>query len=92
MDCVFGQAATSGDESESLNITLESDLIARSSNPRFFQRTDCAALKELTRLSDLDNVDLEKSYGDSVEVRGFNAASGLPRAPALAIRRGSVFV
>ena len=86
-----GQISASTANAQSLTITLESDLIARSSTLGFFNGLDCAALKALTGLSELDNVDLQESYGESVEVRGFNAASGLPRAPVLAIRRGSVF-
>ena len=38
------------------------------------------------------NVDWRLSNFDDLEIQGFNAAAGLPRSPALAIKRGSVFV
>lgn len=50
----------------------------------------------MTVLAKLTNIDMtnqdwkcEKAYQDTVTVRGFNPITGLPRAPALAIRRGS---
>lgn len=80
-----------GINSHSLVITMESDLIARSSTLSFFTGLDGSTLRELTGLNDLADVDLEKSYSESIQILGFNATSGLPRAPVLALRRGSVF-
>ncbi|RJP34720.1 MAG: hypothetical protein C4527_01660 [Candidatus Omnitrophota bacterium] len=79
----------------SITVTLESDLIARSpQNFGFYNSLDPRMLAELVGIIDEENQfsSLPKntySYCDHEEIRGFNAASGLPRTPVLAIRRGS---
>jgi hypothetical protein len=78
-----------------VRITLLSDLLARDQYLRFYRKLSVDVLCELTGIKPergadwpqpKDNVN-EKS--DTVEVRGFNAASGFNRNAALAIRRGS---
>lgn len=76
---------------ESFTFTLNSDLIARAPNLNFYDRLDPAMLAEL---ADLDNTFstegmVWRTFSETLEVRGFNARSGLPRVPVLAIRRGS---
>ena len=71
-------------------LTLNSDLIARSPNLNFYDGLDPYMLAELVGMRANFNDKMEwQAICDTVEVRGFNAYSGLPRAPVLAIRRGS---
>lgn len=84
-------ASTSGKRG-TFNVVLQSDLIARAPNLCFRDTLDAAALAELAGTSaDAGTVEVVDAVTDVVTVYGFNAVSGLPRAPALAIRRGSVF-
>ena len=81
----------SGD-SATLQITLTSDLIARDCFLRFHQQLSIAALQDLLgdAACDWAAIHLIGVKSDYEIVRAFNASSGLPRAPAGAIRRGSV--
>lgn len=89
--------ATSGasppDPPQSLEILLTSDLIARDRHLAFLENLDGASVARLCGLgaSQVDQMKLLKAVGvaDTVEVHGFNALTGLPRIPALALRRGS---
>jgi len=76
---------------DTFSLTLESDLIVRGPNLGFYNRLDVKVLKEATGISIPGSLEAE-GKSESVEVMGFNAASGLPRAPAIAIRRGSYIV
>lgn len=75
-----------------LRITLSSDLIARDSSLGFFQQLNLDTLTTLLNLTDLNTSAIEQTlnFQDTEIIKGFNAASGLNRAPALSIRRGSV--
>jgi hypothetical protein len=83
---------TSVADQEGFTITLQSDLIVRASNLGFYDTLSPTVLAELTGI-DLASLNLNDLIGqpfcDTVEIRGFNAATGLPRPPVLAIRRGS---
>jgi len=81
-----------------LTLTLTSDLIARDlgrpgqpPSLGFFDRLDPQVLADLTGVESLRTLDAGRWFevSEAVEVRGYNAVVGLPRAPALAIRRGS---
>ncbi|MGZ8250460.1 hypothetical protein, partial [Methylomagnum sp.] len=79
-----------GAESGELEIMLTADLITRDRTLAFRENLDVAALAELCGLAgDFSGVKVDKAVADTVEVHGFNALTGLPRIPALAIRRGS---
>lgn len=84
-----------------LTVTLTSDLILRAPHGAFIVRPELSDWAEWIALSlglesmpSFDSVilDEESSVWESVSILGFNAASGLPRAPAVGIKRGSVFV
>ena len=91
---------------EALVLRLTSDLIARGPYLGFYDDLDAGVvidlavkdadererLRKIEWQSDLLKVDNPRTISDNVMVHGFNAASGLPRAPALAIRRGSCLV
>lgn len=83
------------DSDEQLTITLTSDLIARSPYLGFYDQLTPQVLIELLGMKTTDFPDFDycerhsKYYGDYVQVYGFNPCTGLPRLPALAIRRGS---
>ena len=79
--------------------TLFSDLIARGPLLGFQKFLDPKMLIELAvdegkeRGELLDTVwDWELKASDHLVVRGFNSASGLPRMPAVAVRRGSTII
>jgi hypothetical protein len=83
--------AQSGGGNGKLRITLESDLIARSENLAFFDALDERVLASLLGLDGSALKDCEcEGVSEPTEVYGFNAATGMPRAVAIAIRRGSV--
>lgn len=83
------------DEADSIAVTLTSDLISRGDYFGFRTELDLNSFLDLAvndksvrdRLSSLPIG--FKAFSDTVRVYGFNAVSGLPREPALAIRRGS---
>lgn len=70
-------------------LTLESDLIARDAMLGFHESLGAGVLAALVEAEDMSGISADRLFCDRVEVRGFNAASGLPRAPLGAIRRGS---
>lgn len=76
-----------------LTLTLTADLIARSSTLGFYTALAPSVLFELCGMTEQDCPEAKnrrvQSYCDQVEAYGFNAMTGLPRLPALAIRRGS---
>ncbi|EDN68994.1 hypothetical protein BGP_1995 [Beggiatoa sp. PS] len=75
---------------KSFTLTLNSDLIARAPNLNFYDRLDPTMLTELADLETFSTKSIDwRTFSETIEVRGFNARSGLPRVPALAIRRGS---
>jgi len=81
---------TQQQHSDTLTITLTSDLIARSPELGFYQTLTPDVLFELCELQEKSPADWQtQSFTDQIEIYGFNAMSGLPRLPALAIRRGS---
>jgi hypothetical protein len=93
---VEGNLATQGGGAEYQDewiLTLTSDLIARGPNLGFLDNLDIPALWRLA-----GRTEPERSEGklrildraaETERVYGFNAVTGLPRAPALALRRGS---
>ena len=73
-----------------LTLTLQSDLIARGPTLGFYDKLDPDALCYLLGMdNNFSSLQVEKSFIDTVEVRGFNASSGLRRPAVLALRRGS---
>lgn len=79
-----------GNHSEDFTLTLQSDLVARTPQLGFYDALDSRMLAELAGCPSLADEKWEVSaVSDTVEVRGFNMTSGLPRVPLLAIRRGS---
>lgn len=81
------------DRKNALRVTLTSDLIARSPKLAFYDSLDVQVLAELLECSEEELARIKdqscKHFCDTVQIHGFNAATGLPRSPALAIRRGS---
>jgi hypothetical protein len=78
----------------SLELLLSSDMIARDSHLAFLENLDAAALAGLCGLEQKTVAALQAhgdadGVADTVEIHGFNALTGLPRMPALALRRGS---
>jgi CRISPR/Cas system CSM-associated protein Csm3 (group 7 of RAMP superfamily) len=92
---VKGPAEAKG-PADHLTLTLTSDLIARTPWLTFRTELDLSALGDLLREvglqapSDEGLVRMEP-VSEGTEVYAFNRATGLPRSPALAIKRGSVF-
>ncbi len=87
-----GKTASSDGKEGELELLLVSDLIARDRTLAFLENLDLAALTDLCEIkpAELDKLTVDpKSVADTVEVHGFNALTGLPRIPALAMRRGS---
>lgn len=74
---------------QKLTILLTSDLIARSKTLGFYEALDIKVLQELLR-KEINTDKLKyQVYQDTTTVRGFNYLTRLPKAPVLAIRRGS---
>ncbi len=86
-------ASNQGESGKKLEILLTSDLIARNETLAFLETLDPATLARLCDLSPdrVNTVSRRAAYADTVEIHGFNALTGLPRLPALALRRGSAF-
>lgn len=97
-----GQEGAALVPTDCFTLTLESDLIARSTklyqrkdateripNLGFCETLDPALLCDLAGINHLEPEPLFQAVCNTVEVRGYNAVSKLPRAPALAVRRGS---
>ncbi|MEK8015874.1 MAG: RAMP superfamily CRISPR-associated protein [Candidatus Parabeggiatoa sp.] len=78
-------------KAEKLNILLTSDLIVRSETLGFYDSLDINVLKQLLGITNKTIDASLKVYKDTVIVRGFNYLTRLPKAPFLAIRRGSAF-
>jgi CRISPR/Cas system CSM-associated protein Csm3 (group 7 of RAMP superfamily) len=77
-------------KTEKLTILLTSDLIARTEILGFYESLDIKVLQGLLENKNSNTNALKyKVYKDTVTVRGFNYFTRLPRAPVLAIRRGS---
>jgi hypothetical protein len=77
-------------EADSLELLLTTDLIARDEYLAFWENLDAAALAGLCGLPPAAVAQVQtKGVADTVEIHGFNALTGLPRMPALAMRRGS---
>jgi hypothetical protein len=74
-------------------LTLTSDLVARGENLGFLTDLDVSALIHLSGKATTDFPDSKqwqmRGFAETEGLHGFNAASGLRRLPALAIRRGS---
>lgn len=93
------QASTSSavsprDAPQRLEILLISDLIARDRRLAFLENLDAASVARLCgleahQIGRMEFIKKTESVADTVEVHGFNALTGLPRIPALALRRGS---
>jgi len=84
--------STSKPEPERLTVHLTSDLIARTETLGFYDGLDIKVLQELLEIKaeDINANSLKCNvYKDTVTVRGFNYLTRLPKAPVLAIRRGS---
>ena len=73
-----------------LLITLESDLIIRTPQNNFYTYL---SPKAILAALDMDNIKVDDmdytSYCETKIIRGFNTISGLPRAPIIAIAKGS---
>jgi CRISPR/Cas system CMR subunit Cmr4 (Cas7 group RAMP superfamily) len=77
-------------ENEKLTLLLTSDLIVRSETLGFYDSLDIDVLQKLLGIKAQALNSLKyKLYKDTVTVRGFNYLTRLPKAPVLAIRRGS---
>jgi len=72
-------------------VTLTSELLLRDDWLRWLPGLDAASLVAACASSVDPKTVVLDGIDEAVEVRGFNFASGLPRAPALAIRRGSTY-
>jgi len=70
-------------------LTLISDLIVRGEYLGFLDHLDIDRLCALAGIEKDDSWEIEKSIVETESIHGFNAVTGLQRAPALALRRGS---
>jgi hypothetical protein len=93
-----GPAKTHTPPAETLTLTLTSDLIARTPWLMFPTKIDLPTLQDLiSKAGEIPPLtgglvsEPEDVVCEPVEVYGFNGAAGLPRSPAVAIKRGSVF-
>jgi len=79
------------EDSKCLDLLLCSDMIARTANLAFAESLDPSLLAELCGLpiGAVNEVKVETAVIDSVDINGFNAVTGLPKLPAIALRRGS---
>jgi hypothetical protein len=75
--------------SDTWTLTLASDLILRGKHLGFLDRLDLDRLCQLAEIARQDGWAVDRAVVETEAVHGFNAVSGLRRAPALAIRRGS---
>ena len=69
--------------------TLTSDLIVRGKDLGFLDDLDCQAICKLAGIAYERKWTVVEHVAETECLHGFNAVSGLQRAPALAIRRGS---
>ncbi|MCC6135176.1 MAG: hypothetical protein IT491_07345 [Gammaproteobacteria bacterium] len=70
-------------------LTLVSDLILRGEHLGFLDHLHIPRLCQLAGVPEQKGWTVEKAVVETEAVHGFNAVTGLHRAPALAIRRGS---
>ena len=70
-------------------LTLVSDLIVRGAHLGFLDNLDIDQLCDLAAIKKQDDWKVKLAVAETEPVHGFNAVSGLQRAPALALRRGS---
>jgi hypothetical protein len=73
---------------ETWTLTLTSDLIARGRDLGFCDDLSIAMLAEWAGMTP-KRAKITRVFAETERLHGFNAATGLPRVPALAIRRGS---
>ena len=89
--------ATAAEQTGALTVVLTSDLIIRNDWLEFITQPDVADWTPLlaAALSQTsfpnEGIRLSKALCESEMIYGFNTASGLPRVPAIAVKRGSVF-
>lgn len=70
-------------------MTLTSDSILRGERLGFLDNLDCERLCQLAGIEGRNEWRIVTNVVEPTSVHGFNAATGLPRASALALRRGS---
>ena len=70
-------------------LTLTSDAIVRGERLEFVDSLDEKLLCRLGGITDAVDLTIADSVVETETVHGFNAVTGLPRSPALALRRGS---
>lgn len=70
-------------------LTLVSDLIVRGEHLGFLDGLDLGRLCQWAGVAPQDGWRIEQALVEPEAIHGFNAVTGLRRAPALAIRRGS---
>lgn len=87
-------------DDSSLTLTLTSDLIARTPWLTFASPLGLEDLLRLVREAggeqenklSCEGLELAAATQESITIFGYNSATGLPRAPAVAIKRGSAFL
>lgn len=84
--------AKSKQQGSSWLLTLTSDTILRGENLGFLSNLNIATLCQLANMNANSKWRIANSTVETVPVHGFNAASGLRRTPALALRRGSCWL
>ena len=70
-------------------LALTSDAILRGERLGFLDNLSCERLCQLAGIEGQDDWTIVADAVETTSVHGFNAVTGLPRAPALALRRGS---
>jgi hypothetical protein len=70
-------------------LTLTSDAIVRGERLGFVDNLSKELLCQLAGIDCQTNWEIAAAVAETNEVHGFNAVTGLPRTPALALRRGS---
>ena len=76
-------------DADDWTLTLVSDLIVRGERLGFLDHLHIPRLCQLADIPERERWTVEKAVVETEAVHGFNAVTGLHRAPALAIRRGS---
>jgi hypothetical protein len=77
---------------DSWTLTLVSDLIVRGEHLGFLDNLGIGQLCEWAGIDEQPGWDIKKAVVETAAIHGFNAASGLRRAPALGMRRGSCWL
>lgn len=78
-----------GDREDDWTLTLTSDAIVRGERGGFLDHLDLDALCGLVGIEGQKDWQITADVVETEIVYGFNAVTGLPRVPALALRRGS---